>query len=458
MVFQMALESLVQRGRSALANDLVTLCQRSHTALQNVDMGDQLKTFSILKNMGFDTELQTLVKKHMNIPIDRVIIVESALPNMYCVLNATPEYKKTLKQRSKTAGMMMEEIKQYYNNREAVFDPDSDVKLPISFHLEIMTAMWAVRNDDHSFFFSPEELAAIILHELGHVDYFIRGWGRAHTQTIDAAEILDYTLNSHNKDTIMALITAVEASHYLDKSWKSILVATKDYFATTNSFDNLLYWEALSTLAAVVAAETSSRNLIVFKKFDGDSAKLQNLLNSTDNERSADEFSARNGMYEHLVKGIIKLYQLSDKYAHLLFRQETNNIAAGLLALLSQFRSSFSIGAEDVSFGYDPIIRRLELVIQTAKHAFSDTNLPPKVKQDFYRQIQFSEQCIEEYRNSKPLVIRRALKQWKDNVGKFGRIIACPFQNRLVKDYSLLQDATRSLSRHPLYYTADRLK
>ena len=101
-------------------------------------------------------------------------------------------------------------------------------------------------------------------------------------------------------------------------------------------------------------------------------------------------------------------------------------------------------------------MRRFELIIETAKHAFHDANLPPEAAEDIKQEIALAEQYLESYRSGKNRKIRAGLKNWKDAIGKFGRVFKAPFQDRLSQDYQKLQDATLSVTRHPLYYLANK--
>jgi hypothetical protein len=179
-------------------------------------------------------------------------------------------------------------------------------------------------------------------------------------------------------------------------------------------------------------------------------------LYEVDSERSADEFAARNGAYAPLISALKKMADFEDTESSVYVKQFMWVFPGVIFSFLMKFSSLFKISGEDISFGYDPIVRRLELIAQTAKHAFSNTDLPQHVKEDIFSQIKEIEMYIKEREMSPYRIVRKNIKVWKDEFSKFGRIIISPLHSRLGGDYRRLQDANRNLGRHSLYYLSDK--
>lgn len=456
-----ALESLLQRGRTPLFNELVSVYQESFDALLESPRASGKEVNLTLKSLGFIEKIKNTVKDVMNIPISKVIVMESLHPNAMAFFDGFNRKIPSVKNKSMTFGMVMQKIENLYDDKTAVLDNDNS-KLDFTFKLGITTSFWSIRNKDKSFYFTPEELAAITLHELGHFDHWIRTYGRIHAKIIDASEIVTYVKAHPDKDTILEILKRVRESNILDKSWTVILNNTENYFRKTNSFEDQEHLEALNIVATLVSVGLSNYTLTKFnmvqdayyrpKTVGHTSSGIKDLI--LDAERSADEFAARNGAYEYLVSGLLKFTELYQNKTNLLLAQRSLYKNYFFFQSLKEFNIQFDYYAEDVMSGYDPIIRRVELIVETAKHAFSDANLPTDVRSDLIEQIKQSETYIKEYKSANRSLIRDKFKAWVNAIEKFGRILKSPFENRVQGDYDKLHEATRHLSRNPLHYIA----
>lgn len=455
---QIGLESLTQMGRSVFFNNLVSVYKKSQDALRESYNASQADVFVTLKKLGFDDSIKSLTEERLNLSLHMVDIVENVSPNLMCKVKPNQNYYRAIKKKVKTSGMMFEEINRFYNNRTAKLENYSKSDLPFSFGISIHTSLWTLRNPDKSFYFTAEQLAAATLHEIGHIDHWIRNCSRIVSNNLDAADIIDYINHVPDKEVIDALINNIKKSPYLDKSWLTLVNETERYFKTTNSFDNPAYYEALSVLTTIVTSEAGSRNLpfinslIESNKF----SKVTTRLSNVDPERAADDFASRHGAYRDLIEMVAKFNQLATTKTDLVFRQFLWYTPSIVLGMLVQFVTLFDLSATDISRGYDPIIRRLELIVETAKHSFSEASLSEEAKVDIRKQIADSEKYIKDYNSTLHSKIRETIGIWKSNISKFGRIIKSPVQQRLSSDYERLQDANRSLSRNPLYYLADK--
>lgn len=461
MTNEVVTESLIQKGKTPFFNDLVALYKESFNEvrkLPSITGGNVLMTLKAIDLKGW---IKSIFKAHMNIDLTMVTIEDSIEPNLICWLFMdSPSYLKNTKQNLKSAGMMMDKINQFYDDKTGRYESHQSPVQSYQFGLTLFTSLWTLLNKDGNFYLEPEELAAATLHEAGHIDHFIRASKRIYANTLDASEIVTYLKQTPDRDVVLALLKKIRQSTKLDKSWFPILEATEKYFKTSNSLDSQEYYEALSVLGTLVTAEVADFNLtqINTTAYNLGPAErvVETRLINLDVERSADEFAARNGTYQYLNSMTGKLQKLATYQHDIFLRQFMWSAPAVVAGYLNYFGSLFQINAEDIANGYDPIIRRMELVVETAKHAFSNMNLSDEIKAEIHRQIVVSEDYIKQYKSTQHQQIRSKIKQWKDNVGKFGRVLASPIQNRLSQDYERLQDANRSLSRNSLYYLANK--
>lgn len=464
MTSSIAVESLIQQGRSQLYRDLVDLIQSTQKALYDSPRASPEMVKNSLRKSKFSERLKSIVSEYMGITLNGIWIIEEYYPNAIATITFTKSHASTLATKGWTTGVALDKINNLYDDKLGKLLDRKILKDSFKFGLQINTGWWTLRESDGSFIFSPDEVAAVILHELGHFDNWIRTACRAYSKITDASDLIGYIEKYPDKQVILVLLDRLSKSPYLNKTWLSTLEVTKDYFNKTNSFDDQVYWEALSTLFLLVEAELSSVTLksfndAIFVSNFNTKQRYQQVKTSSlslEEERNADEFSVRNGAYQALVSSLYKIDQLDGVKSTVVYSQFLGAIPTVICGMLTHFKYTFNVSAEDIANGYDPLIRRLELIVETAKHAFSDINLPPYLKAEIHIQITEVETYINNYRNSPHRKTRVILKQWLDNVGKFGRIFKSPFDNKLSGDYNHLQEATRSLSRHPLYYMADK--
>ena len=448
------MESLKQAGRSALYSEMTLLYQDSLTVLYGLPKASDAIIRDGLKKIRFCERLLTIVTKYMGPVISEVELFEG-LPNAWC--STTVEDKYSVKAPDKaTIGMLMDKISYLYDDSAAKY---SGKLLPIvRFEFGVSLGFWRLRNPDKSYVFTAEELAALTLHEIGHMDNNIRSCYRIDARIQDASDIVNYINKSPDPTVVQAIIKSLNNSKYVDKSWAPVLKATTDYFKSNKTPNDPYYFEAINVLSTLVTAELSNRNrYLIDSIFLPQSTTKALISHDVDSERSADEFASRSGAYASLVSVLKKLNDLDTTKSYMQYRLVSSVPIALLVSVLVRFSSVFDISAEDISFGYDPIIRRLELVVETAKHGFKDNDdLPKRILDDIKSQILEAEAYIAEAKSARHRRIRKALYEWKQNVSKFGRIVISPFQNRLSDDYDRLTDANRAIGRHSLYYLVKR--
>jgi hypothetical protein len=381
--------------------------------------------------------------------------------NAYATLDIPDSLVNKLEKDRVTLPNLMQKINSVYDDRSGTVISQSNSYKDFGFQFGIYTGFWRMRKKDGSFYFTPEEIAAITLHEIGHFDYWIKVMSQPITRMLDASDLIDYVKDKPEPKTILLILDRLRASKYLDRSWRDMLKVTRDYFGSKPDITNPEYTQALTAMEALIVAEVGNKSvsdinvMTIWGEYDH--TNLPNTrLYEVDSERSADEFAARNGAYAPLISALKKMADFEDTESSVYVKQFMWVFPGVIFSFLMKFSSLFKISGEDISFGYDPIVRRLELIAQTAKHAFSNTDLPQHVKEDIFSQIKEIEMYIKEREMSPYRIVRKNIKVWKDEFSKFGRIIISPLHSRLGGDYRRLQDANRNLGRHSLYYLSDK--
>lgn len=456
---QIATEALLQRGRTPLYNDLVDLYQETQDALRDLKNASPAKYNLQLKYINYPKKLKAIIKTHMGLFLTKVEIVESKSVNAFATFDVSSKVISQLEKGKRSFVNMIDKISNVYDSRKAFAATES--RPDFGFWFGINSGMWSMRNKDNSFFFTAEEMASLTLHEFGHFDHWIRTMSLPVSKILDASDIINYVKTDPDNATILIILSKLRSSKYLDKSWKDALDVTTKYFKDNKDSSDPMYKEAIATLETLIISDVSSRSisdintLTIFGYFDVVQTP-HTTIHELDSERSADDFASRNGAYAALASVLRKIDSFNDVNSHFYVKQFMWSFPGIIVSLLMKFSAVLDVSAEDVSFGYDPMIRRLELIAQTAKHAFSDQDLPVEVRNDINQQIKDVESYIKQREKSPYRVFRKQIKMWKDSISRLGRIVVSPMHSRLPGDYRRLQDANRNLGRHSLYYLAQK--
>lgn len=456
MFSKIALESLVQRGRSALYNDLISLYQKAQVALKDAKNASNKEIIKILKSIKFSDHFDAIIKKHTGLPFLGVKINENSNPDFYCSIRKNENYDPE-KPRFTRKGALLSKINDHYNDRKGrLIDSIPVSKSPFHFIVFMNSGIFKVRELDGSFTFLPEEIAALILHEIGHVDLWIRIGRRAQQRLNDTSDMIDYIETEPPKENILSLIENLSQHKNIRQEWGDVLQVISSSVSSSEKIDSD-YKEALSALSIVVVSDAAGAEVKILQAPQSiDYQRRKTTIFSVDEERSADEYSTRHGSTGPLISALTKLDRLESSDTERYINQVLGSDLPIILTMFFKFYAKFNTRPEVMSGGYDSLLRRLELIIETAKHAFHDDKLPPEAARQIKEDILQAEKYLDDYRKADYRKARQSLLQWKENVKKFGRIISLPFSNRLDKDYAKLQDANRSLGKHSLYYLAKK--
>ncbi len=453
---RIALESFVQRGRSVLFNGLVSVCQNAIDVVRELHSDDKRYVFKVLSKTNFQEDLKTVISKYLGNLFDSVKLISDTSPNAAMIVFHRPkmisnQYKKM------SSNMILTDISKYFDDKNFQIDTSNIDKIYAEFKMIINVGFFYLKDSEGNFLFSPEEIAAVILHELGHIDYLLRTEARSIKILQNSSDIVNYLQNTPDLETIKEIISYIEKSDKLNSDWNKIFKTTKKYFDTNPNQTDPIYIEALNSLILVLGFYTSVRvNKYLNQDMLVSYSKIKTSEFFVDNERSADEFAARNGAYSSLVSALSKMYKRDSEMTKNSYILDSPFKLDSIGRIFWYFEEVFNFKMEYVNSEYDPILRRLNLIVETAKHAFHDPNLDQETKQYIREEISNAEKYIKDFSSQKHVRIRRSLYKWMTTVEEIGKLIALPFKSRLTVDYHRLQQTTRSLTRHPLYYLADK--
>lgn len=453
------LEALQQRGRSAFYEEMITLFTNLQDALyeaKSVSDDDIRRTAS---KINFNRKLKAIIVKYTGFEIDYAGILKSRSPNAGAIVHKVKEKSSPRSREHQTSGMILANYQNRYNDRAGRLLPSLDPKQEkvISVTVYCTTGLLKLRTSGGKFVLTPEELAAFMMHEIGHVDVWYRIEYRCITILQDTSDIVDYLNDKPEPDKITALANVIQERPEIQKVWGPTLQVVLKNISDIRNHDDQKYLEALSVLskiAMLISADDCAQLMRTTQSVDYQRRKT--TIFSVDTERAADDFATRHGTAGPLISALAKLDQLSTNDTRRFIEQVVGVDIPAILLIRKMFKLKFSLIPEQVSGGYDPLIRRLELIVETAKHAFHDDALPEEIAKQMRQDIEEAQQLVGQYNSAEYRKLRVTINEWRENVVKFGRLIAFPYIDRRDQDYDRLHNAARSLSRHSLYYLAKK--
>lgn len=457
---QIATEALLQRGRTPLYNDLVSLYQETHDALRELGNASPAKYNLKLKSIDYPGRLKSIIFKHTGFNIVALDLIESKAARASSSIRLSQKKRFELNAGIGHSGDILAKIRHIYDpksGRTSVTDYDE-----FGFVFAITMGFWRFRNPDQSFFFTAEELTAVTLHEVGHFDHWVQTLVEPYARLHDISDVISYIDQRQDNKTILVAIDHLRKSKRLHRSWKDVTELLYRYFKDNPQSSDANYRNAIDTLEIVIAAEQSDYQLARLNvALLQDGVKINDQLMRTagieeDAEISADDYAARHGAYSNLVSTRIKSERLPDNMYSLHMVEYDSDLSTTIFAMFDGFKSIVHIDAFDVGNGYERLIRRLEIIVQTAKHAFSQSDLTSNQIKYIKSEITKAEDAIARYKSSKKNAVGQTIRTWIDTTISLGRIVAAPARNRLAGDYHKLQQDTRDLSRHSLYYLAKK--
>jgi hypothetical protein len=298
---------------------------------------------------------------------------------------------------------------------------------------------------------TPEEVTAMILHEIGHTMTYIElCTAMYHRCDIisNSVKLLqlekdDEILNKYGTDLIEII-----------KNNKDLTTIEKENLIKLITDDNKN--KAYNLGIATIITAISDKKLISDKNFQN--AKVSDIvltkLNFAYIERIADEFCVRHGYGHHLISGLEKSrkYQLGDfdtKYVPYVRTVST------LTLLMKYFFGPITNGFIS---GYDDDILRCEEVYFNTLVRFKDSNLPKDVSLDFINSIKSLKNTINEIKERDIHKFRNLIFSTILRISNSGSLSDMLASANMIRDYEILQKMTNNLIRNPFYYQSERLK
>lgn len=303
-----------------------------------------------------------------------------------------------------------------------------------------------------------EEISATILHEIGHVFYYIE---MCHCQYRVSA-IIDDVVESQKTPIPMNQIVAAASNmraqlsllsksptkdlKAIQKALDRYLSDTKDH-ATDLSEDECTSGEFLINKAVGYVAV----NLAIKKLSDLGSSPNDRAIE----ERSADEFSARHGggpasaRYE-VATG--KFYANWPALMNRRYNDQSRLTIMRALALTSMWSVFMHRSSVEIRSSYDPNDVRLEQYVVQLNIALADRTLPDDLRKQYIIQHDEAAALVKQWNELDFVKYRRVMFGLIDRIQSVGPLGFKSWSEQETRNNKVIQDAIAGLTRSDLHY------
>ena len=432
-----AAESLLNQGYSAFYKDLVDVFTQVEDALKQAENPDYLNVVSAWQTSDVETKVIEIVKRYTGFTLTQVKLMKSKGPNAFILWKNTWS-SKTVPQA------MIASMERLYDDKTGLLKDSAKQKLPRL----VLTLTHGLFNG-----FTSVEIASIILHEVGHIDYTVRFERLSQHTLVDTSNILTGLNGNPSVDDIRAIVKIiVQNTNKIPKPYLPAVQSIARYVDKPINVKDAQFLETVSTLAMLIqltaGAKIISRlQLSIVLKPDHFSTDQKFL----DEEANADDYAVRQGAGPGLTSAMAKIHTTNRKVGLDITAVKDSY---QFTQWMDNYRKAVGHHIEDVVPIYYPYIQRIEVICQTAMHAFSQSDLSDEVIADLKHQITYMKAYIDGYYSVHRRDTRQAVQRWRNALTTLKHAVFYTTNNLLREQYNQLQQDTRNLSRHGLYYLA----
>ena len=487
-----ALERIAFQHQSPLAKRIVDLSQvcidglaktnPNRTETMFVPAGKtRINTATKYLNRHFVPGMQEILKDELNLRLAVHVEQYEVCMNAACFV----EYKKFKKDEHQPfnigidmySGVKLGSVQEY---DKAFFEQQADsIDLDIGklnrysedviMHLWVFTTTFMCGEVFDPKYYTPNsavEIAAVILHEIGHAMTFIEHCADMYYRTDVISNTVKYTNDLSNSKEILTVVDKLS-----EKSNNEVLApplaALKQarnigIFTPIICLLELLIALPLSILVINERLITNSRYFSLNESSKKTSDVVATRNNSSYCERLADEFVSRHGLGAALISALERSRRFVEE-GHAqdpaICRVKAFGVVQTILMSFQMLMNCFVFPLLTVDdHTYDPDWLRYEHILQDALVAFKDAELDEQTRTYFIEQVRQLEKLISDLKASKSYKIKQFI--FGKLLGIFNRnstIDAIATAN-LSADYDRLQLLTNGLIKNKLYYHAARLQ
>ncbi len=479
----MSTEALQFQAGSPLFRELTTVFADLQNKVPFNTTDTYMKRYNLysaaVETVKLKPRLEAIVKKYLNIPLEVVIYPIDSMA-ILCLVEPTDftwdDRAYTLDRYTGSAGHALKYVRpnivleQRMDKIGDLSDFDTGkatVNLKDQFVAQLLfnVALLARPEIFLGTRLKPECYAAVVLHEMGHaVQNITKMCWISHCSVI-AEDVLKYADERiENQDVVPCLKSClVILSRVKDSKEKKDITAsiqnTLDLIATkpTTVEDYVTVTKFLAKMTTAFC--TSYRTADVFKESDFVITDRNIALE----EKSSDQFTNRHGAGQYLVEFMTtftKLYESTTAFSPFsIFRRASGNTSLLVRYSYAMKRFSSSFATSQCSTGgiYDPIVMRLQAIVDDTYAVFKDLDLDPTTRDHFIKAVQAGQASIKEYKDQSYVKTREAIYTFLQKIKSANRDTLLILFNSLIKDYTTLQAFTEDLIKTPLFYQASRV-
>lgn len=487
-----ALERINFQINSKLSTRIVELCQ------ETIDYGDTLAPGSSIIGVNdaalgkmkkhltnvFAPSLANIVKEELNLNLRKIIIHKNdyacyMIPIFHFLPNTRSGYISQMDTTDTFSGTKASEQRSSYKLEDYMSLKDTvDLtigkikgKVPYSIDLGLScifflsSKLYTTEYEKNNAVFTANEIAALILHELGHGMTILE-----HTaDNYYRADMLSQTVKDLKEKTTEEKLKIAQIymkSPYIDAKGKKILTNMNTKIAALlKENDNtsqkrnmigmlvnvfiysLIYMISLAS-ATIVNGNTKSSDTMV------------SIRNHAFVERIADEFVARHGLGGELASGLNKYgYLLNAGYATSISRDKAfseMSMFMTIFAKLMAIQNFFNYPIQYIISEYDMTTTRIKEMVLATSVALKDQDIPDVTRKELLRQIDIAENIIKDIKSGH----RGSIWFWDVflKISNYRNLPMAVANANLAADYAQLEKITDGFIRNPLYITAARIK
>lgn len=504
-----AMERIQFQKESALFKDLTKAYQNTLDALDKHFGERKASSEEILRALektNMIKDVQDAAYKHLNVHV-QVIPIDIPSPNMFMLTNMkkNPELLQEYMRRadlsegrktqyrspSQAANDIIRELGQTIDINKGTY-PSAVGSVLYNQKIGIATGFFNKHNPSREIEpFTAKELAAVTLHELGHIiliPYDAQKTYRSATIIHDAFDYLrsDNVSKKEREKATMDIADKI-TDIYSKKNAHYTGLTPKDAAETENAVSNFkqammsptLFFGGFGIVSVLVIFLQFALLFIIGsffyrmykyirKEIEGGHESLKSLSDEgksykdgTAHERSADEFATRHGAGLHLVSAFYKIDQSiflenHNGTAYPSISISTTSAMDWVLMIMPRIILSSKMEASSF-FPYETSSKRIKRVLETNMAFFKQTNIPKAILKDWIEDTQNLKKKIEEMEKKPYIKYHAAMTRVIKKLSIYHTIDTFKDAN-LKDDLDILQDATSGLIRNPFYYQSARIK
>ena len=280
---------------------------------------------------------------------------------------------------------------------------DYKLTLPLAEYVLYFDKSFFNRKPDGEFNYSSKEFTAVLLHELGHLNYFVT-CGRT---LVYAKEMFHYTLEIPEDKVDVKEIKDLISACLENKTLPKVLRKYGEILHSTNIQTTDASWSVY--FSAVKWFVSSAINKTTYSIFNSFVTKNESDVGnpSLKNERAADNFAVAAGYGPYIARTLVRGLQVRDIVN--IDEGISTYYAPGSSALIDfLIFGPLTMSLESEDSGYDPMSVRLQKAVDGAKVALENPDLSEDDKKELIESIKKAQRAIHLYNSQAYVLLRKA--------------------------------------------------